>query len=128
MKRIKELSQRLQNGTFSAPFPIGADALNIDMLSGSNLEEEMHLGSPSMTSFDIDANNQMTITEEYKKEDIQTENYHVMVTTFEVQNDEMVIIQKLYFVKTAGQLDLKKTKTVTFESSNNNLRIKEVVV
>lgn len=128
MKRIKELSQRLQNGTFSAPFPIGADALNIDMLSGSNLEEEMHLGSPSMTSFDIDADNQITITEEYKKEDTQTENYHVMVTTFEVQNEEMVIIQKLYFVKTAGQLDLKKTKTVTFESSNNNLKIKEVVV
>lgn len=127
MKRIKELSQRLQNGTFSAPFPIGADALNIDMLSGSNLEEEMHLGSPSMTSFDIDADNQMTITEEYKKEDTQTENYHVMVTTFEVQNEEMIIIQKLYFVKTAGQLDLKKTKTVTFESSNNNLKIKEVI-
>lgn len=127
MKRIKELSQRLQNGTFSAPFPIGANALNIDMLSGSNLEEEMHLGSPSMTSFDIDADNQMTITEEYKKEDTQTENYHIMVTTFEVQNEEMVIIQKLYFVKTAGQQDLKKTKTVTFESSNNNLKIKEVV-
>ncbi len=128
MKRIKELSQRLQNGTFSAPFPIGANALNIDMLSGSNLEEEMHLGSPSMTSFDIDADNQMTITEEYKKEETQTENYHVMVTMFEVQNEEMVIIQKLYFVKTAGQQDLKKTKTVTFESSNNNLKIKEVVV
>lgn len=51
-----------------------------------------------------------------------------MVTMFEVQNEEMVIIQKLYFVKTAGQQDLKKTKTVTFESSNNNLKIKEVVV
>lgn len=127
MKRIKKLSQRLQNGTFSTPFPIGVDALNVDMLSGSNLEEEMHLGSPSMTSFDIDADNQMIITEEYKKEDTQTENYHVMVTTFEVENEEMVIIQKLYFVKTAGQQDLKKTKTVTFESSNNNLKIKEVV-
>lgn len=128
MKRIKSLSQRLQNGTFSTPFPLGVDALNVDMLSGSNLEEEMHLGSPSMTSFDIDADNQMTITEEYKKEETQTENYHIMVTTFEVQNEEMIIIQKLYFVKTAGQQDLKKTKTVTFESSNNNLKIKEVVV
>lgn len=127
MKRIKELSQRLQNGTFSAPFPLGADALNIDMLSGSNLEEEMHLGSPSMTSFNIDVNNQMTITEEYKKEETQTESYYIMVTTFEVQNEEMVIIQKLYFVKTAGQQDLKKTKTVTFISTDNNLRIKEVI-
>lgn len=126
MKRIKKLSQRLQNGNFSAPFPIGADALNIDMLSGSNLEEEMHLGSPSMTSFDIDSNNQMTITEEYKKEETQTENYHIMVTTFEVQNDEMIIIQKLYFVKATGQV-LKRTKTVTFEGTNNNLKIKEVV-
>lgn len=127
MKRIKELSQRLQNGTFSAPFPLGADALNIDMLSGSNLEEEMHLGSPSMTSFNIDVNNQMTITEEYKKEETQTESYYIMVTTFEVQNEEMVIIQKLYFVKTAGQQDLKKTKIVTFVSTDNNLRIKEVI-
>lgn len=127
MKRIKELSQRLQNGTFSAPFPLGADALNIDMLSGSNLEEEMHLGSPSITSFNIDVNNQMTITEEYKKEETQTESYYIMVTTFEVQNEEMVIIQKLYFVKTAGQQDLKKTKIVTFVSTDNNLRIKEVV-
>lgn len=127
MKRIKELSQRLQNGTFSAPFPLGADALNIDMLSGSNLEEEMHLGSPSMTSFNIDVNNQMTITEEYKKEETQTESYYIMVTTFEVQNEEMVIIQKLYFVKTAGQQDLKKIKTVTFISTDNNLRIKEVI-
>ena len=127
MNRIKELSQRLQNGTFSAPFPLGADALNIDMLSGSNLEEEMHLGSPSMTSFNIDVNNQMTITEEYKKEETQTESYYIMVTTFEVQNEEMVIIQKLYFVKTAGQQDLKKTKIVTFVSTDNNLRIKEVI-
>lgn len=127
MERIKSLSQRLQNGTFSAPFPIGADALNIDMLSGSNLEEEMHLGSPSMTSFDIDSDNQMTITEEYKKSETQTENYHIMVTTFEIQNDNMVIVQKLYFVKVAGQQDLKKTKIVTFESTNNNLKIKEVV-
>lgn len=127
MKRIKELSQRLQNGTFSAPFPLGADALNIDMLSGSNLEEEMHLGSPSMTSFNIDVNNQMTITEEYKKEETQTESYYIMVTTFEVQNEEIVIIQKLYFVKTAGQQDLKKTKIVTFVSTDNNLRIKEVI-
>lgn len=127
MKRIKELSQRLQNGTFSAPFSLGADALNIDMLSGSNLEEEMHLGSPSMTSFNIDVNNQMTITEEYKKEETQTESYYIMVTTFEVQNEEMVIIQKLYFVKTAGQQDLKKTKIVTFVSTDNNLRIKEVI-
>lgn len=127
MKRIKELSQRLQNGTFSAPFPLGADALNIDMLSDSNLEEEMHLGSPSMTSFNIDVNNQMTITEEYKKEETQTESYYIMVTIFEVQNEEMVIIQKLYFVKTAGQQDLKKTKIVTFVSTDNNLRIKEVI-
>lgn len=127
MKRIKELSQRLQNGTFSAPFPLGADALNIDMLSGSNLEEEMHLGSPSMTSFNIDVNNQMTITEEYKKEETQTESYYIMVTTFEVQNEEMVIIQKLYFVKIAGQQDLKKTKIVTFVSTDNNLKIKEVI-
>ena len=78
-----------------------------------------------MTQFFV--NNQMTITEEYKKEETQTESYYIMVTTFEVQNEEMVIIQKLSFVKTAGQQDLKKTKIVTFVSTDNNLRIKEVI-
>lgn len=127
MKKIKKLSQKLQDGTFSSPLPLGADAFNIDMISGNNLEEEMHLGSPSMTSFDIDYNNQMTITEEYKKEDTQTENYYIMITKFEIQDEEMVITQKLYFVKNTGVQNLKKTKTITFESINNNLKIKEVI-
>ncbi len=128
MKKIKKLSQRLQDGTFSPFFPIGADALNIDMLSGSNLEEEIHLGSPSITSFGVNADNQMIITEEYKKEEAQTENYHIMETTFKTQNEEMVIVQKLYFIKTARKRILKRTKTITFVSSNDNLKIKEVIV
>lgn len=127
MKKIKKVSQKLQNGTFSVPFPLGADAFNIDMLSGSNLEEEMHLGSPSITSIDVDTDNKMIITEEYKKEDTQTENYYIMITTFEIQNKEIIIIQKLYFVKAVGQQDLKKIKTITFINSNNNLKIKEII-
>lgn len=127
MKRIKTLSQRLQNGTFSSPYPIGTDGLLVDMLSGSSLEEEMHLGSPTETSFSQDENNVMTITEVYKKEESQTSKYYIMVTTFEVENDNIVIKQALSFVNEDGTVELKKTKIVTFESLDKNLTIKEVV-
>lgn len=129
MERIKRISQRLQTGDFSPSYPIGADGINIDMLSGSTLEEEMHLGSPSMTSFDIDdTTKELTITEEFKKSESQTGGYHVVMTTFGVNdNNETIIIQKLNFVKNDGQSELKKTKTVTFIGTNNTLKIKEVV-
>ncbi len=128
MKKIKKVSQRLSDGTFSVPFPLGANAGNIDMLSGNSLEEELHLGSPNMTSFEVDANNQTFITEEYKKEESQTEDYHIMTTSFETQNEQMIVTQKLYYVKTGGQQVLKKTKTTVFtKDSNNNLKIKEEI-
>lgn len=126
MQRIKQLSQRESNGQFSPFYPIGADGLNIDMLSGSNLEEELHLGSPGITTFDTDETGKVTITEEYRKDESQTDKYHVMMTTFEVVNNEMTIVQKLYYMKDS-QLELKKTKTVTFISSDNHLKIKEEV-
>lgn len=126
MERIKKLSQKLSDGTFSSAFPIGTDALFIDMLSGCNLEEELHLGSPSMTSFDMDEDNQMVITEEYKKEETQSENYYILITTFKVENEEMIIIQQLYF-QSKEVRTLKRTKTITFISDGKNLKIKEVI-
>lgn len=38
MAKIKSLSQKLIDGTFSNPIPIGADAENIDCADGNNLE------------------------------------------------------------------------------------------
>lgn len=128
MKRIKELSQRLQDGTFSTPFPLGANALNVDMLSGNNLEEELHLGSPSTTTFNVDTD-RMTITEEYKKEETQNEGYYIVKTVFKGRDEGMDITQKLYFKKTSDseQKILKKSKTITFTNDNHNFKIKEVV-
>ena len=40
MKKIKKIFQKLSNEAFSS-FPIGADAINIDMSNGNNLEEEI---------------------------------------------------------------------------------------
>lgn len=125
MKKIKHISQRKQNGDFSNFIPLGADGLNIDMLSGSNLEEEMHLGSPSKTSFITDEFGSTIITEEYKKNNNQTDNYYVMKTSFETDEDEnMVIVQRLYFV-IEEELVLKRIKKISFDSSEDSLIIKE---
>lgn len=125
MKKIKHISQREQNGNFSNFIPLGADGLNIDMLSGNNLEEEMHLGSPSKTSFETDEFGSTIITEEYKKNNNQTDKYYIMKTSFEANEDEnMIIIQKLYFI-IEEELVLKRTKKISFDSSEGNLIIKE---
>jgi hypothetical protein len=125
-KRVKKLSQKLQDGTFSSPCPIGVDSIYADMLSGSNLEQEMHLGSPNVTSFGTDSKGNTVITEEYKKEDSQTSDYYKMTTTFQVVDNEMSIVQKLYFINN-GSEDLEKTKTITFISAGDSLQIKEVI-
>lgn len=127
MKKIKRISQKLSTGMFSPLYPIGADGLNIDMMSGGNLEEELHLGSPSITSLDVNESGEMVITEDYKASEEQVNNYYSMITTFKTNNDEMIIIQKLYFYKEDNGRILKRTKTVTFVSSEGRLSIKEAV-
>jgi hypothetical protein len=41
MGKIKSISQKLVDGSFSKPYPIGVDAANVDMADGSTLEEEV---------------------------------------------------------------------------------------
>lgn len=127
MDVIKELAVRLNGGNFSDPYPFGANGVNIDMINGNNLEEEVHLGSPNITSFETAESGDMVITEQYKAEST-TGEYYKMKTTFETdENDEMKIIQKLYFVDGDGQESLKKTKIVSFVTEGDNFSIKEVV-
>lgn len=125
MERIKKILPRLSNGNFpDNPYPIGADGINIDMMSECNLEEELHLGSPSYTTFNKDAQNNTIIREEYKKSEEQTNNYYVMITTIKKENEITNIIQQLYFLKDENEEPtLKKTKKTTI----NDLLIKEVV-
>ena len=127
MEKIKKLSQKLSDGTFSSPLPLGADAQNIDMLSGNDLEEEFHLGGNCITSFVTSTDGSITITEECKSSESQTNNFYKMITTFSAENDQTVIKQQLYYIDKQGKSSLKKTKTVNFENVNNNLKIKEVL-
>lgn len=127
MEKIKKMSLRLPNGDFSSFYPFGADSINIDMLSGGNLEEELHLGSPNFVTFNTDDNGVTTITEEYKKNEDQDNNYYVMITVIDKNEDgETYIVQKLNFFKD-GQLNLKKIKNITFSGSGNQMAIKEVI-
>ncbi len=125
--KIKSLRQKEDNNTYSSPIPIGANGINVDMLSTNNLEEEFHLGSPCVTNFTTDAQGNMTITEEYKINDSQNKDYYVMITTFEVQNNETIIIQKLYYYLEENVQELQKTKKITFINSELGLTIKEVI-
>lgn len=124
-KSIKEIRQK-NSSAYSSPVPIGAYGINIDMLSENNLEEEFHLGGQCITNFETDDDGNMIITEEYRKEN-QTENYYSMVTTFEVENNDTIITQKLYFYPLANSPNLERTKTVVFSSSGTGMTIKEEI-
>lgn len=41
MQKIKKISFKIQDGTFSNPLNIGADAINVDMSNGNNVEKEI---------------------------------------------------------------------------------------
>ncbi len=41
MLKIKNISQKLPDGTFSEPYPLGADAKNVELENGINLEEKI---------------------------------------------------------------------------------------
>lgn len=127
MKRIKTLSQKLQSGSFSSPIPLGVDSIYTDMFSGSNLEQEMHLGSPSITAFDTDDDNNTIIIEEYKNDEQQTNKYYKMITTFITTDDSMSIVQKLYYIEEDLTETLQKTKTINFSTVNDKLQIREVI-
>lgn len=128
MKNDKVMEIRQKNGsTYEAPIPIGAYGINVDMLSGSNLEEEFHLGSPCKTTFNIQ-DNSTVIIEEYKNSDGQSNNYYSMETTFEVNDSEMIITQRLYyFPPEESSSRLEKTKVITFSNSDSEMIIKEVI-
>ena len=127
-KKIKEISEKLSDGTFSKFYPIGANAVDIDMDSGNNLEEEMHLGRPAITLFDTDEATKTTyIIEEYRKDESQLINYYKMITSFVQEASGMTILQKLYFVNKDAVEELKKTKKVIFDTSSNSLKIKEEI-
>lgn len=37
-QKVKTIREKLANGTFSSPVPLGANGVNIDLASGHNLE------------------------------------------------------------------------------------------
>lgn len=41
IKKIKEIKIREDDGSYSDPIPMGADAINVDTLNGSNLEQDL---------------------------------------------------------------------------------------
>lgn len=127
MGKIKKLSTKLQDGTWSPFYDFGANAVNIDMVDGNNLEEEFHLGSPGITKFQ-NINNSISVVEEYRNDITQTKNYYKMITNFEIQNGNMTIVQKLYWIVEENINEVgKKKKIVIFENVNGSLQIKETV-
>lgn len=125
--KIKSLRQKKDNNTYSLPIPIGANSINIDMLSTNNLEEEFHLGSPCVTTFETIENGDMVITEVYKKDESQIKDYYTMVTTFETKDNETIIIQKLYYYPKENVKEIQKIKQVNFINNELGLTIKEVI-
>lgn len=116
MSKVKKISNKLPNG-FSPPCPLGADALNVDMLSGNNLEEEFHLGCPNDITFDMDIiTDSMKVIEKFKSQD-QNSGYYILETIFNSSKHE--VLQKLSFYDN-DDLILKKTQRIIFESQKRD--------
>lgn len=117
MSKIKKISNKLPNG-FSPPYPLGADALNVDMLSGNNLEEEFHLGCPNDVTFDMDIiTDSMKVVEKFKSQE-QNNGYYILETIFNSSKHE--VLQKLSFYDKDNVLTLKKTQRIIFESQKRD--------
>ncbi len=125
--RIKELSQKINNGTFSAPIPFGCDSKYVDMHDANTLEEEFKLGGPCITSFN-NINGNTTIIEEYRKNE-QTTNFYRVNTIFSAtETGDTQIQQDLYFIQDINEensIALLKSKIVVFQTDDNGIVIKE---
>ena len=50
--KIKSLKKKISSDTFSEAYPIGADAVNVDLKKGTNVEEEITSINSSIESID----------------------------------------------------------------------------
>jgi hypothetical protein len=125
--RIKEISQKLNTGAFSTPIPLGCDSKYVDMHDSNTLEEEFKLGGSCITSLStVDGNT--TVTEEYRKEE-ETKDFYKVITVFSTTDSGGTQIkQSLYLVNDEDSSTFIKSKTVTFESNNGEVVIKEEVL
>lgn len=63
-QKIKTVKQKLANGTYSTPIPLGADAVNIDLTSGHNLQTALGtIEVDTKGSVQTQLNNRYTKTE-----------------------------------------------------------------
>lgn len=133
-KKIKKISQKLKDGSFSELYPIGADGENIDLKNGKNLEEEVKSIennfpilkksingqpeninindlTPGVLWFILDDNNTVKGISQLKNDKTFTEPIllNMDITNVELENDIKNIINNMGFSSVDNYKDLLET-------------------
>ena len=122
-------SQKLEDGSYTPQTLFGVIGENVEMLNGNDLEEEVKLGGPCVTSFSNDEESGNTvITEEYKTAE-QESGYYKVITEIGVdESGSTIITQKLSLVESGGVEKQIKSKKVVFENQEGQTIIKEEMI
>lgn len=124
-KKIKYMSQKKPDGSYSNPFPFAVFGNNVEMQNNNTLEEELRLGGPCLTSIRNIKKNIVQIIEDYREKDGDLKDYHQVVTMI---LPDKTIKQWLYIVRLSNsERILVKSKDIKFIEDEGGISIDEIL-
>lgn len=120
MSTIKSFKQKTASG-FTDKISFNPDGQNINMFSGLNLEEELHLGGRTQTTISSLDNNILKIEEQYM-DLYKTMSFYTISTFIKGQENSTIILR---IVKDSSDIFIKAKLTV-IKNINNQDKIDEL--
>jgi hypothetical protein len=117
-----------ENGGYSTFIPFGVVSNNVKMQNLNTLEEEFKLGGNCITTITESEQDDIATThiiEEYKDAET-TSDYYKVITDIVENGDTTTITQSMYMVS-ADEESLIKSKTISFEETDNETIITEEI-
>lgn len=123
--KVKYMSQKRADGTYTDPLPFAVFGNNVEMQSNNTLEEELKLGGPCLTSIRKIQKDITQIIEDYREKDGNLKDYYQVITMILPDGN---IKQWLYVVRLSNsERILVKTKDITFGKDEGGSIIDEIV-
>lgn len=124
-KKVKYMSQKNPDGSYSDPLPFAVFGNNVEMQNNNTLEEDLRIGGPCLTSIRNIEKDVVQIIEDYREKDGDLKDYHQVITMILPNGD---IKQWLYIVKLSNsERILVKTKDIKFIKDDNGISIDEIL-
>lgn len=120
MSIVKSFKQKTASG-FTDKINFNPDGQNISMLSGLNLEEELHLGGRTQTVISTLDNNISKIEERYT-DLYKTVDFYIISTFIKEQTDSTIILR---VIKDSNNIFIK-AKLTSIKNINNQDKVDEL--